>query len=212
MTTLLLIRHAESTWNHIGRYQGRIDTELSDLGHQQAKLLGKRLSRIPLDAIYSSPLRRALDVAQAVATAQEKTVTLEDGLMEIDHGAWNGMLKAKVAERYGAILEQWRTSPSQVLMPGGESLDDVSRRTNVVMDRVLANQTQGTVVICTHDAVLRVIIAASLGLSFDRIWAIGLESASITTLQVEDGRPYLTCLNDTCHLGKYRSVMAEQAL
>lgn len=212
MTTLLLIRHGESTWNQAGRYQGWIDTELSDLGRKQAQLLAQRLSPFPLDAVYSSPLRRALDVARAIGDAQKKPVKVEEDLMEINHGDWNGLLKGEVAERYGPILETWRTCPSQALMPDGESLRDVSRRADAVMAGILADYPQGTVAICTHDAVMRVMITASLGLSFDHIWSIGLENASISALQVEEGQHRLICLNDTCHLGRYRSAMAEQAL
>lgn len=205
------MRHAESTWNLTGRYQGRIDTELSEQGQEQARLLAESLGSIHLDAIYSSPLRRALHTAIAIGLPQNLDIQIESDLTEIDHGAWNGLLRSEVEKRYGPLLQQWLVSPSKVRMPRGESLGDVSVRANRSLVRILKVYPEGTAVICSHNAVLKVIIAASIGIDLDRFWVMGIDNASVSILEFGDRRSRLLCLNDTCHLGQYHSA-PEQAL
>lgn len=212
LTKLIFVRHAESTWNQTGRYQGRIDTELSDQGQKQAALLAERLKSLPLTAIYSSPLRRALHTGITIGVAQNMDIRVEPDLTEIDHGAWNGLLKSEVEKRFGPLLQQWLVSPSKVQMPGGESLVDVSQRANAVLSRILTNHSEGAVAICSHDAVLKVLIAALIGMDLDRFWAFGIDNASISIVECDQDCNHLLCLNDTCHLGQYRTEMGEQAL
>jgi probable phosphoglycerate mutase len=209
---LILVRHAESTWNLTGRYQGRIDTELSELGQRQASLIAERLKSFPISAIYSSPLRRALHVAIIIALAQGLDVNIEEELTEIDHGAWNGLLRSEVEKRYGPLLQQWLASPSKVKMPGGESLEDVAQRANRVVSQILKTHPEGTVVICSHNAVLKVIIATAIGIELDRFWAMGIDNGSMSVIEFDERYPRLSLLNDVCHLGAYISVPEELAL
>ena len=212
MTKLILVRHAESTWNLTGRYQGRIDTELSEKGEKQAALLAEHLKSTPLVAIYSSPLRRALVTALGIGLAQNLDVQIEPNLTEIDHGEWNGLLKAEVEKRYGPLLQLWFTSPSKVQMPGGESLRDVSERSKEVVDRILHEHPGNNVALCSHDAVLKVTITDIIGVDLDCFWTIGIDNGSISIIEFGESYPRLLCLNDTCHLGEYRSNVEEQAL
>ena len=182
------------------------------MGQMQAELLAQRLKTTPLEAIYSSPLRRALVTALTVALAQERDVIVEEDLTEIDHGAWNGLLKEEVEKRFGPLLQLWQIHPSQVQMPGGESLAQVNERAGAVLERILANHPQGIVALCSHDAVLKVIITSLLGLPLDHFWGIGLDNASVSILDLAPSAPCLLSLNDTCHLGKYRSHTEVQAL
>jgi len=212
LTKLILVRHAESTWNQTGRYQGRIDTELSEQGQKQASLLAERLSSVPLAAIYASPLRRALHTAITIGVAQSMDIRVEPDLTEIDHGAWNGLLKDEVEKRFGPLLQQWLVTPSKVQMPGGESLVDVGQRAKAVLSRILADHPTGTVVVCSHDAVLKVLIADLIGMHLDRFWSFGICNASISIVECNQGFNRLLCLNDACHLGPYRTETDEQAL
>ena len=212
MTRLILVRHAESTWNLTGRYQGRIDTDLSEKGERQAALVAERLKSLSLSAVYSSPLRRALLTAISIGKAQNLDVQTEPELIEIDHGAWNGLSKAEVEKRYGSLLQLWFASPSQVRMPEGESLSDVSRRAKKAVDCILEEHSETSVALCSHNAVLKVIIADAIGMNLDCFWYIGIDSGSISIIEFGGLNPRLLCLNDTCHLGEYRSNSEEQAL
>lgn len=212
MTQILLIRHGESTWNLTGRYQGRIDTELSDRGQEQAKRLAEHLKRLPIRAIYSSPLRRAFHTALAVALDHGLDVVTEDDLTEIDHGAWNGLLREEVEKRFGPLLQQWLQTPAQVTMPQGEGLEDVGRRAWSVMEEVARRHPRNLVAVCSHDAVIKTLIATALGMDLDRFWSLRLDNASVSLIEMGQAPARLIYFNDTCHLEEWRSDVAEQAL
>ncbi len=212
MTRVYLVRHGESTWNSTGRYQGRIDTELSELGERQAALVAEHLRGVPLTVIYSSPLRRAFHTALAIALAQGKGVEVESDLTEIDHGSWSGLLREEVEKRFGPMLQLWLEAPSRVQMPGGESLADVQRRADAVIKRLVEAHPQDTILVCTHDAVLKVIIASGLGMSLDGFWNVRLDNASVSLIEYGPAVPRFHLINDTCHLKSARSTVEEQAL
>jgi broad specificity phosphatase PhoE len=212
LTELLLVRHGESTWNQTGRYQGRIDTELSDLGQAQVEKLGEYLKSTPLDAIYSSPLRRAFHTALAISLPRGGDVVVDEDLTEIDHGAWNGLLREEVEKRYGPLLQQWMETPSQVKMPGGESLEEVCTRAHRALSAITEAHPEGRVGLCSHDAVIKSIIASTAGMSLDKFWSFRLDNASISVIFLGEPFPRLIRLNDTCHLGELRSNLGEQAL
>jgi len=212
MTRLLLVRHGESTWNLTGRYQGRIDTELSDRGVEQAARAAACLSHVAFDVVYSSPLRRAFHTALSIALAKGFDVRIDDDLIEIDHGAWNGLLRDEVEKRYGPLFEMWLQTPSRVRMPGGESLGDVAERVKRVLTRLAAAHPDSNVVVCSHDAVLKAAVAIVTGMNMDNFWTIRLDNASVTTIELGDGFSRLITLNDVCHLGGLCSDVSEQAL
>ncbi len=212
MTRLLLIRHCESTWNLVGRYQGRIDTELSELGMKQAEMIAEHIKNsFKLSVLYSSPLRRALHTAVIIATKLGIGVEVREGLTEIDHGAWNGLLRSEVEKRYGPILNEWLTHPGRVRMPGGEGLMDVLDRAWRVVEEIIEKHEGEDVGICSHNAVLKVIILKALSLPLDNFWRIGIDNASLSLLSL-DGEMRLSYLNDTCFLGPYRSESEGEAL
>jgi len=139
--TLVLVRHGESTYVAEGRFQGRRDPPLSELGARQAALVAQRLADrvdgvpLPVPAgaptgIWHSPLRRATSTAQAIATAQPTGVALEatPDLTELAQGEWEGQLMADVRARWPAELREWRRNPDKAHAPGGEALPDAAAR------------------------------------------------------------------------------------
>ncbi|MBI2303474.1 MAG: histidine phosphatase family protein [Chloroflexi bacterium] len=212
MGTIFLVRHGESTWNETGRYQGRIDTELSIRGQEQVALIAQRLRTVPVTAVYASPLRRALHTAINVALPQGLEVQVEPDLTEIDHGLWCGLLKEEVEKRFGPLLEMWYRAPAQVQMPGGESLEVVRQRAMSVLARIQSQYPQEGTVICSHDAVIRVILLSVLGMDLNQFWSLSLENASLSVLSFGAEGTRLLAFNDTCHLGQHRSSAMDQAL
>ena len=105
MVKLYLIRHAESEWNPIGRYQGLLDPELSERGREQAKSLGERLKDIELHAIYSSPLKRTMQTALEIARRKGMEVIPEERVIEIDHGVWSGLLVGGGAKKVSRTVQ-----------------------------------------------------------------------------------------------------------
>jgi phosphoserine phosphatase len=209
---LILVRHGESAWNRIGRYQGQQDAPLSDLGLRQAEALAARLSSEKLDAIYSSPLQRAHRTAQAIATHHPQLAIRQDAaLMEINHGDWEGLFAADVRERYPDALEEWRTFPTRSQMPNGESFSNILKRTLNFKERVSREHTiGGTIVVSTHDVVVKILIADALGMHMDRINRLWITNASISVVEYTNDLPFLVSLSEACHLGSLESVREKQ--
>lgn len=212
MTRLILVRHGETTWNVSGHYQGRTDTDLSDKGRRQAAALARRLRGLQLDAVYSSPLRRALDTVEQVAGEAGQEVLVEYGFTEIEHGLWGGLHRSEVEERYGETLRIWLENPTQADVPGAETLEQVRSRVLEGVSCILEKHPGQSVLICTHDAVLKVLLTSALGLGLDSFWSIQVDNASISILEHDGQRARLVLLNDTCHLGPERSDSRGQAL
>ena len=193
---ILLARHGETPWNAEGRYQGQIDIPLSDNGIRQAKLLGERLQDVVITKAVTSPLSRAKVTAEfALGPQRIAILQLDDGLKEIAHGDWEGLLASEIREQDPQRLLAWREAPESVLMPGegGETLQ-------MVFDRAwpaFARACQGlgnddTLLIVAHDAVNRVLLCKILGLPFSKLWSFRqapttlnlLEGASVDSLEV----------------------------
>jgi len=199
MAELILVRHGETMWNVEKIYRGRTDVNLNEVGIKQAELLGKNLANWELEAIYSSPLRRALDTANIIARYQNVGVQIAEGLTDFDYGEWQSLSEQDVKRLYPALLNEWHNNPHKVKMPGGESLEDVRRRAIAVVDDVLSKY-QGSVVLVSHRVVNKVLICALLGLDNSHFWNIKQNVAGITIFDYIDGRFVLTRHNDTSHL------------
>jgi broad specificity phosphatase PhoE len=199
MTELILARHGETAWNVEKVFRGRADVDLDDMGVKQAELLGKYLSTWGLDAIYSSPLRRALDTAKTVARYQKVAVRIAEGLKDFDYGEWQSLPEQEVKRLYPALLNEWHNSPHNVRIPGGESLEDVTKRAGEVVHGIVSEH-QGNVLVVLHRVVIKVLICHLLGLDNSHFWNIRQDICGITVFDYVDGRFVLTRHNDTSHL------------
>jgi broad specificity phosphatase PhoE len=199
MTKLILARHGETAWNVEKIYRGRTEVSLDEVGIKQAELLGKYLSNWKLEAIYSSPLKRALDTANIVARYQNIGVHIAEGLIDFDYGEWQSLSEQEVKRLYPTLLNEWHNNPHKVRMPGGESLEDVRKRAIEVVNDVISKY-QGSVVLVSHRVVNKVLICSLLGLDNSHFWNINQDVGGITIFNYVDGRFVLTRHNDTSHL------------
>jgi len=199
MAKLILARHGETVWNVEKVYRGRTDVNLDEVGIKQAELLGRYLSNRELGAIYSSPLRRALDTANIIARYQNIGVHVADGLIDFDYGEWQSLPEQEAKRLYPTLHNEWHNNPHRVRMPGGESLEDVRRRAIEVVNDVLSKY-QGSVVLVSHRVVNKVLICSLLGLDNSYFWNIKQDVGGITIFNYVAGRFVLTRHNDTSHL------------
>ncbi len=151
-TTLLFIRHGSTGWTAPpSRYQGRTDLPLSARGRGEAEQLADRLRAVKLDAIYSSPLRRAKETAVVLAAHRRRvSLDIEERVVEVSYGDWEGKRHAEVEEDDPEALTGWtagRTSP-----PGGEARISLMLRVGGFLNDVVG---QGTVAVVTHKEVIR---------------------------------------------------------
>ena len=199
MTQIILARHGETEWNVGEIFRGRIDVELNGTGLKQAELLAQHLSKVKIEAIYSSPLKRALGTAATIASYHQPEIIIADGLIDLDFGQWQGLSHQQVKDKYQELYVKWRQNPDQVQMPGGESLNEVRDRAVAVVDEVVARH-EGTAVLVSHRVVNKVLICALLGLDNSHFWNIRQDVCGMTTFTYENGRFILTEHNNTSYL------------
>lgn len=182
---ILLARHGETPWNAEGRYQGREDIPLSEVGLAQARALGQRLRDVRIDRAVASPLGRARHTAQlALGQARAPMLQLDEGLMEIAHGQWEGLLSDEIRARDPQRLAAWRDAPDTVLMPGGESLQHVFDRAWPALARAMDGLgADDTLLVVAHDAVNRVLLARVLGIAFAHLWGFRQAPATLNLLE-----------------------------
>jgi len=203
MTEIILARHGETEWNVAEVFRGRIDVELNEAGIKQAELLAKYLSDFKVDAIYSSPLKRALKTAETIAGYHKLNIEVVPGLIDLAFGKWQGLSHQEVKDKYKELYAEWINSPDKVKMPTGESLNDVRKRAMAVVDNAIAKY-EGAVVLVSHRVVNKVLICALLGLDNSHFWNIRLDTCGTTTFTYENGRFILTEHNNTSYLKPLR--------
>lgn len=206
---LLLVRHAETAHNRDGLVQGRADNPLSDLGLKQAAALAERLASAPLDAIYSSPLARARQTAEAVAAPHGLPVAIEPDLVEMDIGQMEGLSGTELRERFPEFMKVWLSEDAgSAVMPGGESLAQVQARAMAVVERVVEQRPGGVVALVSHNFVLLSVLCAVLGLPLAQFRRLRQGVASIATVDALPGQWRLLGFNDRCHL-EARGLLGE---
>jgi probable phosphoglycerate mutase len=200
---VILARHGETAWNAEGRYQGQRDIPLSATGIAQAQALGQRLHDTRIDRAVASPLARARLTAVLALGERAEMLLLDDGLREIGHGDWEGLLASEIGEKDPSRLRAWRESPETVMMPGagGESLRVVAERAWPAFERACEGLGKDdTVLVVAHDAVNRILLCRVLGLPLSRLWSF---RQAPTTLNLLEGPSVdaleLVRLNDCQH-------------
>jgi len=199
MIEIILARHGETEWNVAEVFRGRIDVELNETGLKQAELLAEYLSDVKINAIYSSPLKRALKTAEMIASYHKLDVEIVPGLIDFDYGKWQGLPHQEVKIKYKELYAEWINSPDKVKIPAGESLDDIRKRATGVVSNIIAKY-RGTVVLVSHRVVNKVLICALLGLDNSHFWNIKQDTGGITTFIYENERFILTEHNNTSYL------------
>ncbi len=199
MTEIILARHGETKWNVEEVFRGRIDIELNETGIKQAELLAEYLSAVKIEAIHSSPLKRALKTAEVIASYHQLEVEIAPGLIDMDFGEWQGLSPQEVKDKYPKLYAEWASQPDKVKIPAGESLNDVRERAIGLIDEIIARYTE-TVVLVSHRVVNKVLICALLGLDNSHFWNIRQDTCGITTFTYEDERFILTEHNNTSYL------------
>jgi broad specificity phosphatase PhoE len=194
---LLLARHGETTWNAERRFQGRTDVALSPRGRAQSEALGRALRGYRVAAAYVSPFRRARETAEVALAGTGLPVTPVEELRELSLGEWEGCTVDEVRAREGDPYRAWLLAPHDCPPPGGEPLDAVSARVRAAIERISASHPNGDdVLVVAHGGVISVYACALLGCSFNALWRLRVDNASLTVVRP----PRLVSLNDTAHL------------
>ena len=162
-TRIYLVRHGATQLTAEDRFSGTTG-DLSEVGRAQIARLGERLRGERIQALYASPLSRALDSARILGAAIGLEPELQDGLREIDHGHWERLTHAEVSQRYGDEYAEWQRDPFGATPSGGESGASVLARAGAAMQDILSRSAGQRVVVVSHKATIRLLICEWLGI------------------------------------------------
>lgn len=164
MTELHLIRHGQTDWNLVGRYQGQADIPLNATGLAQARALALKLNGQRFDALFSSDLQRAYQTAQAISRVLNLPVQLHRSLREIHMGAWEGKLLAEVSQGY----TQNKSPHSKPA--GGESVTDVAARLKLAADEICRANPGKRVLVVSHGLALATLVCQAQNIPLEEIY------------------------------------------
>jgi broad specificity phosphatase PhoE len=164
VTTILMARHGETDWNRDNRFQGHADPPLNDLGREQAHELAERLAREQLDAVYTSPLRRAGETAKIIASRLGLEAEPVDGLLEVDVGSWSGLTRTEVERRFPDGYRRWLDLGYG--WDDGESYQELGERVLAALTGLAARHPGGRILVVTHGGPMRAAEAASRAVSY----------------------------------------------
>lgn len=197
---LVLVRHGETDWNLQNRVQGRSDTELNALGRRQAEAVALALKGEEIAAIYSSPLKRALDTARALARHHSMEVVPVDDLQELDVGDLDGLTFTEMRERHGEFLRLWTEDIAGQIFPGGGCMRDLQGTACASIELMAARHPQGMVVVVSHNFAILSIICKLLEIDLRHMRRLRMQVAGMTTLDLNGQSARLLAFNETCHL------------
>jgi broad specificity phosphatase PhoE len=202
---LILVRHGETEWNRQRRVQGLSNLALNETGKKQAIALARALSNKKVDAIYSSPLRRAQETARAIARFHKVGVKVIDGLKELDVGEVDGMTYEDMKIYHGEFFTRWMTDFTSVRLPGGGFIPELRDQCCTAIQDIVKNERKvenddRVAIVVTHFFPLMCIICNSMGLDLSHFRRLRVDLASISILDFNTDNTVLVSLNDTCHL------------
>ena len=201
---LLLIRHGEVPGINPPCFRGRLDLALTDLGKLQAQAVGQWVhDHCEVGAIYASPLSRCIDTARVIAEPLALHVWTSPGLIDTDYGRWTGLTHPEAAARDPAAFHAWTHDPGINPPPDGETLRQVEMRVVSALHAIESHHSHGTVVMVTHDAVIRVLILHLLQAPLSRYASLCQDPTGVNRIEALNGGRYrIALLNSTAHLAR----------
>lgn len=195
VTQLLLIRHGLTDW--VGhRLPGWTPgIHLSEEGRQQVEALAQRLASLPIEAIYASPLERAVETAEAIAAPHGLQVQFRENLGEVRIGEWTGRTIEELSK-----TEEWLTIrfyPSGLAIPGGETMYEMQARVVAELEAIRRAHPGATVAVVSHADVIKAAVAHYIGLHLDLFQRLVVYPASLTAFQFNQFGPRLVLFNDS---------------
>ena len=197
LTRLYLIRHGEVEKAYHRVFGGRIDMELSPLGHEQVKALARFLRAAPPDVLYASPMMR---VRQTLAPLAEETglkPVLMEGLREVDFGTWTGLSWDEVQQKHGVSAFSWLHQLEDGTIERAETVKEFRRRVESSLDQILAEAAGKTIAVICHGGVIRMLLSILQDLPFRKMSIFEIEYASVTKIHHRPSKREIEFLNLT---------------
>jgi len=174
MSEIWLVRHAQTDWNVQRRYQGHSDIPLNETGWQQAQELAHSIvaEEKPFQAVFSSPLSRAMQTASLIAQRLQIPLHAEPRIKEGNMGDWEGMLADEIHQNYPDLIEARRLDPLNVPPPGeqAESIAAIARRAGQALDEITQTHSNQPVLVVTHGLVIATLICMNRNIAFAEVF------------------------------------------
>jgi len=202
-TICYLVRHGATENNEKDPpiLQGqRLDAALSAGGRDQAERTGRFLAGLPLGAVYSSPMRRAQETAEAIAAPHGLAVEVVEGLIEVDVGEWEGLDWDQIRQNDPAAYEAFMTDAAASGYLGGENVREVFDRTAPVLDGLLRDNAGRHVAVVAHNIVNRAYLARLLGMPLAQYRSIPQDNCGLNVLRFGHGKIKAITVNSVFHL------------
>lgn len=205
MKTLYIVRHGETDWNKMGKYQGITDVPLNENGLNQAKACGEALKDITFDRILSSDLSRALVTAETIRGNRTTPITVDQRLRELNFGDWEAMLFSDIEARWPGLIDEMYLRPHLVKVPNGESFKDLQDRAWAGLEEFLnENDEEEKLLVACHGGTIRTLLCKLLDISISHCWNFSQGNTAINRIFYNGMGEYdhniLNLLNDTAHV------------
>lgn len=211
MTTILLVRHAVNDFVKTGKLAGWTPgVHLNEEGQAQAQALGNRLADAPINHLYSSPLERTMETAEAIRQHHPHLeIEQNHEIGEVRYGDWEG---ARIADlRRSKMWEVVQEYPSRAYFPNGETMRGVQVRAVNEVERIIQKHPREIVVIVGHADIIKMLLAHYLGMHLDNFQRIVVSPASISTLMLGHSRPFVVTMNDMAHVVELERSRKQEA-
>ena len=196
MPLLLLIRHGENDFVKTGKMAGRLPgVHLNERGHKQAQALGEALKDVPIKAVYSSPLERAVETATPIANARKLQIIHEPDVMDANIGQWQG--RSWKVLRLTKVWKIVQNAPSRFRFPDGESFPEMQTRIANALERIVKkhNKPHDIVVVVFHADPIKLAVSHFLGLPLDNFQRLSCDTGSLTAIHASESGSNLVKLN-----------------
>lgn len=202
MLKIYFVRHAEAMGNVQEFFQGRTDCEVSEKGEMQLALLAERFRDIPIERIYSSPLKRTVSTAEAVNRYHGLPLILDEGLIEINGGVWEGKPWSELPKLYPAEYDLWRNKMHDFYIEGGEKMTEVFERMKNTVSNIAAENVGRTIAVVSHGCALRNYLCYANGDGIERLKDVGWsDNTAVSLVEYDDGlAPRIVFKNSNDHL------------
>jgi probable phosphoglycerate mutase len=199
-TRVLLVRHGSTEHSHEGRFSGRNDLPLDVHGNEQARALANHVAAFaPLDAVISSPLRRARETAQAIVERVGGRVEIHEDLVEAEFGEWEGLTISEAHQKWPQLLAAWLKAAA-VAPPNGESFLDVEARVRRAIEEIVATHRHQRIAVVSHVTPIKTLLCMALGAPPEAMFRFHLDTASLSVVDYfDDGTMSVRTINNAEH-------------
>ncbi|RLJ70144.1 putative phosphoglycerate mutase [Hydrogenivirga caldilitoris] len=199
MKRIYLVRHAQSEFNEKGIFQGRLDSDLTPLGFVQARMVAMFLSKEGIQALISSPQRRAYKTALTIGDVLGLEPEIDERIREMSFGFLEGRNFWELFDQEREMMLGWLKNPVRNPLPTQEPMENFEKRILSFLED-LKKREEDNLVVVGHGGTLHGIVCLSLGLGLENLWSVHMDNTGVSLLEFDGEGFRLIYLNNLCHL------------